>query len=266
MKNVFVLIHDDVGQEARLQAALDLTRAFDGHLNCLDVAQLPVLIGDIYGFAAQDQIWDDREREAENRGRIEARLIREGVSWDWLDAVGDIAPTITALTDLADVIVLNRKLDKAKVPDMQGIAAAVMLGSHKPVLAVPDSSRGCNVTGNAMIAWDGSPEASNALRSSVGMLKLAKSVTVVAVENGAADLSASQAASYLSRYDVHCEVLPVDAQGKSIDAVLIAQCRSLKADYVVMGGYGQARLTEALFGGVTQKMLSDCPVPILLAH
>ena len=27
MKNVLVLLHEDVGQEARLQAALDLTRA-----------------------------------------------------------------------------------------------------------------------------------------------------------------------------------------------------------------------------------------------
>lgn len=37
MKNVLVLLHDDAGQEARLQVALDLTRALSGHLKCLDV-------------------------------------------------------------------------------------------------------------------------------------------------------------------------------------------------------------------------------------
>ena len=46
MKNVLVLMHDDVGQEARFQAALDLTRALDGHLTCLDVAILPVTVDD----------------------------------------------------------------------------------------------------------------------------------------------------------------------------------------------------------------------------
>ena len=41
MKTVMVLIHDDAGQEARLQCALDVVRAVEGHLVCLDVVQLP---------------------------------------------------------------------------------------------------------------------------------------------------------------------------------------------------------------------------------
>ena len=41
MKNILLLVHDDPGQEARVQAALDLTRALDGHLTCLDVAAMP---------------------------------------------------------------------------------------------------------------------------------------------------------------------------------------------------------------------------------
>jgi hypothetical protein len=35
MKNVLLLVHDDLGQEARLQAALDIVRAIGGHLHCL---------------------------------------------------------------------------------------------------------------------------------------------------------------------------------------------------------------------------------------
>ena len=45
MKNVLLLIHDDAGQEARLQAALDVTRALEGHLTCLDVAIVPPVMG-----------------------------------------------------------------------------------------------------------------------------------------------------------------------------------------------------------------------------
>jgi nucleotide-binding universal stress UspA family protein len=33
-----------------------------------------------------------------------------------------------------------------------------------------------------------------------------------------------------------------------------------------MGGFGHSRVTEALFGGVTRKMLSASPVPLLIAH
>jgi hypothetical protein len=42
MKNILLLVHDDVGQEARLQVALDVTRALTGHLESLDVAQTSV--------------------------------------------------------------------------------------------------------------------------------------------------------------------------------------------------------------------------------
>jgi hypothetical protein len=38
MKNVLLLVHDDPGQEARVQAALDVVRAIEGHLICLGVA------------------------------------------------------------------------------------------------------------------------------------------------------------------------------------------------------------------------------------
>ena len=49
MKTVMVLIHDDASQEARLQTALDVVRAVEGHLLCLDVVQMPVIAD---GFGA----------------------------------------------------------------------------------------------------------------------------------------------------------------------------------------------------------------------
>ena len=267
MKNVYVLVHDDAGQEARLQAALDLTRAVSGHLSCIDVVQLPVMVGDIYGFGGQAALIDaERQHEADNRASIEARLIREGISWNWVQAVGDIAPSVNQLSDLADIIVLNRKLDKAIAPDMQGIAAAVMLGSHKPILAVPESSRGCNAAGQAMIAWDGSSEAATALRASVPLLALASAVTIVTIADGASRAPAAEAASYLSRHDIAVEVVTLPTRDGPVHTVLLDQVRALRADYLVMGGYGHSRVTEALFGGVTRQMLAHCPVPLLLAH
>jgi nucleotide-binding universal stress UspA family protein len=33
-----------------------------------------------------------------------------------------------------------------------------------------------------------------------------------------------------------------------------------------MGGFGHSRFTEAVLGGVTRRMLRECPVPLFLAH
>jgi hypothetical protein len=40
MKSIRLLVHDDEGQEARFQTALDLTRALAGHLTCIDVSMV----------------------------------------------------------------------------------------------------------------------------------------------------------------------------------------------------------------------------------
>ncbi len=267
MKYIFVLVHHDAGQEARLQAALDVARCFEGHLNCLDVARLPVMVGDLYGFDTQDRlIEEEREIEAQNRARTEARLIREGVAWDWVELVGDMGPTINAMTDLADLIVLNRKLDSGG-PDMVNLAGSVMLGSHKPVLAVPERSRGIDVAGHAVVAWDGSPQAAAALRAALPMLRMAEAVTILTIGDKAPVLSPAEAATYLSRHGLEPEIRLVPAPAAdSIPSLLIEQCRQLKAAYLAMGGYGHSRLAEALFGGVTKAMLSTCPVPLLMAH
>eukprot|EP01037_Dinobryon_pediforme_P037902 gene37902-45620_t len=94
MKTVLLLVHDDTGQESRLQAALDLTRALDGHLSCLDVAVPATVDGDYYGIAAVALLEDERTREAENKTALVARLEREDVRWDWTDATGTLADAV----------------------------------------------------------------------------------------------------------------------------------------------------------------------------
>src|SRR3546814_14648584 len=86
MKNVLLLVHDDSGQEARLQCALDLTRALSGHLFCMDVVQVPVLVGAEFGAAqAQAMLLEDtRETEAANERKVKARLKVEDIAWNWL--------------------------------------------------------------------------------------------------------------------------------------------------------------------------------------
>ena len=39
-----------------------------------------------------------------------------------------------------------------------------------------------------------------------------------------------------------------------------------RADLLVMGGYGHSRLREWVFGGFTQSVLADAPLPVLMAH
>ena len=84
MKNVLLLIHDDDGQEARLEVALDVVRAIGGHLTCLDVAVYTVLAGDDYGAGSATLYADECAREAKNKAKKEFAevLERTGLTLD----------------------------------------------------------------------------------------------------------------------------------------------------------------------------------------
>lgn len=267
MKNIFLLIHDDEGQEARLQAALDLTRAFEGHLTCVDVTMMPMIAGDIYdgGYGGAILLADEREREGKNKTKIEARLAHEGVSWNWIDATGNPADCILEATNLADLIVLNRKLDAFPYPDMRNIASRILMHARKPIVAVPDSLRQFD-TGRALIAWDGRESAAATMRACIPLLQLASDVRIYMARRPKDDANADEAAEYLSRHGIHPSVrLSVDDGLHTIDALIADECADWRPDYVLMGAYSHGRLMES-FGGVTKRMLADSKIPLVLGH
>ena len=267
MKTILMLVHDDAGQEARFQVALDVTRALEGHLKCLDVSVMPVLVGDFYSGAGEAMLLaDEREREGENRTTLEARLATEGLPWDWTDVTGQLAPELEAASAFADLIVVNRALDDFPLPNMRGVAGDILLRSGKPILAVPQDVRGIDLFGHALICWDGSACASAALRAAVPLLKLAGSVTLLEVVEDGKPSTAEDAAEFLSRHDVHPQIHRRHPLTREADKVILDEIGFVGADYVVMGGFSHLRFTEALFGGVTRTMLSHAPVPLFLAH
>jgi nucleotide-binding universal stress UspA family protein len=269
MKNILVLIHDDAGQEARFQAALDVTRAIRGHLTCLDVTMMQLMPSDPLEAAGVMMLESERQRESVNKAHLESRLRVEDVSWDWIDVTGFLESSIEEALTLCDLVVVNRRLDAFPYPDMGHVAAGLVVKSGRPVLAVPDSVRGFNAAGMALIAWDGSPAASAALGAAVPLLRLAKGVTIVEVDDGSVKAAAEEAATYLSRHDIHpriVRVAPFGKEGDTASDILLARAGNGTFDYMVMGGFSHSRFVEAVLGGVTRRMLNVCPIPLFLAH
>ncbi|WP_426258293.1 universal stress protein [Sphingomonas sp. DC1600-2] len=267
MKSILLLVHDDSGQEGRLQVALDLTRGLRGHLTCLDVSIAPEVMDDYVSLGGAALLMEDeRAAEARNRRRIEPRLSHEDVPWDWIDVAGNLGDQVVRAARLSDIIVVSEKLPNFATHDMANLPGELLIRTNRPILAVPEDATGLDLTGTAVVAWDGSPEAEAALRAAVPLLQLAKSVTLLEIDDGSVALPAGDAATYLSRHGVKPVVSTLAAGGNSASTVILNEIGNQAADYLVMGGFGHARLTEALFGGVTRRMLAECPVPTLLAH
>lgn len=271
MKNILVLLHDDAGQEARLQAGLDLARALDGHLTCIDICEPPPPSAQAaYGMLDVDVtlLQEARTREQANRATIEQRLAREDVSWSMASMTGDIANCIAEQVGLADLIVMNRRLDDFIAPDMLGITSRLVLKVRKPIVAVPEDCRGFDAAGPALIACDGSAPAMAALTASVPLLALASSVFLVEVAQSVS-ATAEEAAAYLSRHGIRPEIILIPSSETSqrrVVELVQSACAHQGANYCVMGAYGHSRLRETIFGGVTREMLKTSAVPLVIAH
>ncbi|MFL9839768.1 universal stress protein [Sphingomonas sp. ST-64] len=266
MKNVAVLIHPDEGQEARVQAALDVTRALNGHLIAVEVTALvPVAEDPMLGAFSAGLVAEELARQEENLADMLERLGGEDVAWSADRCAGDVGYCLSQHTALADLIVLNTQFDSFPGREMGHLTAA-LVALHRPVLAVPSDSRGVADRHAAMVAWDGSDAAEAALRAAIPLLALHPETHVVSVARGSINRPPELAASYLSRHGIKPEITVITNDADTVASNLIVQARGVDASLIVMGGYGHSRLRESLFGGVTRTLLEESHCPLFLSH
>jgi nucleotide-binding universal stress UspA family protein len=268
MKTILLYANEDSGLESRLQAALDVARAFDAHICCVQVTPFDSFImGDPFGgvYALPSVLEVVRKAEDEHRTRLEARLRVEGVSWDWLRYDGSPAQIVADRARLSDLIVLSLP-EAGNYDGPLSMAGDVALHVRSPVLAVPPSSRALDCMGTAIVAWNGALEAAHALRLTLSMLRKAAAVQIVTVTEDRSDFPATDASQYLARHGIKSELHEWPLAGRSTAEALLDAASTLGGAYVVMGAYGRSRLRESVLGGTSREMLHKGGIPLLLAH
>ncbi|MET0362039.1 MAG: universal stress protein [Sphingobium sp.] len=266
MKTILLMIHDDPGQEARLQCALDVARTMDGHLLCLDLVRMPVVV-DSYGTGATmaTVLTVERDREDRNVHRLQQRLAAENVSHDWERAQGDFHSSLARAARLVDLIVMSSKGAPGLI-DQGDLPARVAQSVTAPILVVPPAQRGFDIGGRALVAWDGSATAATSIRAALPLLRRAGSVEIVTIEGGDPTADPEAVARYLSRHGCHVSAEIVARSGATGGVGVQLRDALVAADWGVAGSYGHGRLRERLFGGTTWTLVEETPVPLLIAH
>ncbi|MGY8972515.1 MAG: universal stress protein [Sphingomonadales bacterium] len=275
MKTILFNAAGDDAFPGRLDAVLGLARRFDAHLTLLHAIPYEAVgVLDFQGaaFAAMVPIW--REEAARLREATLADLANEDVPWNWVDAGGPAALALLRESALNDLVVVSAR-DQSAGPDTPSFTAGELaLAASCPVLVLPETCTRIDPEAPALVAWDGSAEASHALKAAVPLLNLSSAVYLATVKEPAKgakaakepDLPPVAGADYLSRHGISCEMIEVAPHEEGVAAALQAEAAARKAGLLVMGAYGHTRLTERVFGGVTRRMLTGVRIPLLLTH
>jgi nucleotide-binding universal stress UspA family protein len=276
IQSILLHIQDDATLDSRVETALSLARSTGAHLSCLHVTPIQAYVAfDSFGgvFVMKEVMEKLDEQEASLRARVEKKLGSEDVTWDYEQITGDVIAQIIGKAALADLVVFGRAPHRQ---DFAGPALGIMgdlLNRARTPLFIPGDERAqVDVAGTALIAWDGSYEAANAVRASLGLLKLASEVSVLHVaEDKQQEFQGRNLLEYLSRQGIHANMMVQDppAGGRDPDivaATLVSYARGIAAAYIVMGGYSHNRVREFVFGGVTRSLLKECPIPLVITR
>lgn len=276
VKTILLHVQNDKALDQTLETALALARACGAHLSCLHVTPIQAYVAlDSFGgvFVMSDVFKAIEEEDELLKERLQAELSKEDVSWDYTQTTGDVPSQLIGRAALADLIITSRQPKRTDFQgSMIGMLGDLLHRSRTPLFVAADDGKVPDPTGRALIAWNGSFEAANAVRSSVGLLKLASEVRVFHInEQKDEAFPSTSLLEYLSRHGIHAELKVETAHPDAQDADFVSACLNAEAEqkkaaYIVMGGYSHSRISEYMFGGLTRSMLAGSTVPLFIAH
>lgn len=179
---------------------------------------------------------------------------------------GQMVDTFVAQARVHDISVLDA--ESATVTADRGLIEALLFESGRPLLVVPagfDTFRHERI----LVAWDASARATRAVNDAMAMLKAASAVEVLAIGTEKElkhEVPGAELAPHLARHGVNVTVKNLVVGSDGIAGTLREQASLMDADLLVMGAFNHSRMREWVLGGVTESVLADCKVPLLMSY
>jgi nucleotide-binding universal stress UspA family protein len=260
--------------EGVLEIAGSLAERFDARIIGIAACQpVRALIGE--GFNAGEAITEDFleiEKElaaTEEQFRTALRGRAKSLEWRSTITYGPLYDYIADEARAADLIITGKDLGPGLFDETRRVnLAGLAMCAGRPILIVP---QGINVLAlrHVVVGWKDTSEARRAAADALPLLQAADHLTVLTVTaQSAFDAARGRVAdvsAWLAQHQVESTNEVVVASGPEASC-LRAALQDRKCDLLVAGAYGHNRLSEWIFGGITEDVLLDPDFCVLLSH
>ncbi|MBS0175213.1 MAG: universal stress protein [Nitrospira sp.] len=283
LKHILVPVSGEASGAAAALCALNLGQKLKAHVTAGYAAVPPrvftsAIEGDVAAwderfYQSLQDIRDGRRKSARRdfdiavahtKVPIATRPLCAQASTEWLDGARDDSDPVGELGPLADLVVLpvpgNRRNSD------WDLVENVLFAARRPALVIPQA---CGEVSFAkpLIAWNGSIQAANAARAALDLLDDRSQIVVLQVGDlCAGGISAARLADNLGWHCFESRTLNVDDVPHQTGAIILDQARLLGATVIILGAYGHSRTRELILGGVTDFLLRQSTLPLLLVH
>ena len=272
LKDIMAVIDEEAAADVAGAYALSLAATFGAHLTTTSVPFDP--LRDVYAAGIpESHIRASHEKSRERTRAAAARMAGDaaaaGVMHESVDMDSLAMPMRTALAELGRHFDLTVTAQPERgAGEREPVIDSLLFDSGRPVLVVPYIHKQPLRLDRVIAAWDGSSVAARAFAGAMPLLLRAGRVQVVTVARGRRtghDLPGFDIARHLARHgiDAELQVIPSDLDAAEM---LLSHAASASADLLVMGGYGNMRLRDLIFGGTTRGIMDAMTLPVLMAH
>ncbi len=254
--------------------AISVAAAFDAHLTGIAFLYNPIVPVSGAGSVPVEVIVTQQDYQAAVRAareRFAAASARAGVTANPLTLSATLVGIGKQFSQIArrfDLAVVGQADSETNAVDGIIIEAA-LFDSGRPVISVPYIQKAPLKLDRVMVCWDGGRVAARAIGDAMPFLQRAGRVEVVIVTNerGKQDqIEGADVGAHLARHGLNVEVKRIPLGDIDVADVLLSHAADEDVDFIVMGGYGHARLREFVLGGVTRSILRSMTVPVLMSH
>jgi len=289
IKTILVPATGNETDVATFGSGLQIARIFAAHLDVLhvrlDTVEVAVaMTADAGGGGALSPgILEQLEQEVAERETKTQRVFTEFCARQGLDIITAPAQGMTkpsaqwhvetgqeprwmaAYGMTADLIVASRGASDDAAE--RSILEAVLLETGRPLLIPSAAAPPVAISDKIVIAWKPTPQAARAVALAMPFLARAKEIIVMTVEEeeGRRD-DADRLVRSLAWHGFSATAQRLTPGSHGAAEALLTAAASVKAGLLILGGYGHSRLREWVFGGFTQRVLTDAPLAVLVAH
>jgi nucleotide-binding universal stress UspA family protein len=273
--SLIVYVDDEADNIQRIEQAAALAKAHGAHLIGVSACAPETPVADAYGagILLGEVLIEQHERAEKALKGAEDRFLeiatRAGVSCEWRADVGDPTSLLIKHARAADVLIVGRDAANAsgwRAPHPADLA----MRAGRSILIVPPNPARSVVGAPVLLAWTDSRESRLAAVAAIPMLREAETVRVLELcdpeDMDGARLRTADVVAWLTRHGVKAEAEARAHDDRSAGRRLLDCAAEMKAGAIVSGAWGHARMRQWIFGGVTQTLITESPVALLLAH
>jgi nucleotide-binding universal stress UspA family protein len=267
MKRLTIFIDGSANDRESLASALAFCRCLDGQLSVVH----PRPPDDVVASPDGQSVVLVKNEEEKAARRSDARAAYDEVCGaldfvDWQESEETGTEAIVRHGLYSDAVILER-LSKEEGPEALTLDTA-LFETPGPVLVTPPKAPAM-IGRSVAVVWSPTVQSARAVRSALPILRKADSVTTI-TNSARTEADPSALSSYLATHGVTSKLRSYDGAGltaRGRGRAILAAAGEVGADLLVMGAYGEKRLTALIgLGRATRKIAGATTIPALLQH